>query len=122
MKLESVPASWGGQAVRVSFDAAGQIPLPGAESCSVPALARGSSPFMHPSSGSPYAPRLSEAPTELQQSWQAVEEFRQFLDGLETQITRAEALQREHAKQALYDQRRTRKRDRLLRLLLGGSR
>lgn len=122
MKLESVPASWGGQAVRVSFDAAGQIPLPGAASCSVPALARGSSPFMHPSSGSPYAPRLSEAPTELQQSWQAVEEFRQFLDGLETQITRAEALQREHAKPALYGQRRTRKRDRLLQLLLGGSR
>lgn len=122
MKLESVPASWGGQAVRVSFDAAGKIPLPGTASCSVPALARGSSPLMHPSSGSPYAPRLSEAPTELQHSWQAVEEFRQFLDGLETQITRAEALQSEHAKPALNGQRRTRKRDRLLRLLLGGRR
>ena len=120
MKLEALPASWGGQAVRVSFDEAGEIPLPGAASCSVPALARGTAPLMHPSSGSPYAPRLSEAPMELQQSWQAVEEFRQFLDGLETQITRAEALQREHDKPALNGKRRTRKRDQLLRLLGSG--
>jgi len=86
----------------------------------VPALARGTVTLMQPSSGSPYGPRLSEAPMELQQSWQAVEQFRQFLDGLETQISRAEALQRGNENQALHGQGRPRKRDKLLRLLGGG--
>jgi hypothetical protein len=82
---------------------------------------KGATVLMHPGSGSAYAPRLSDAPIELQQSWQAVEQFRQFLDSLETQVSRAEAIQRNHPNLALNAQRPQRKRDRLLWLLGGGS-
>ncbi|MFZ0408140.1 MAG: hypothetical protein WAM11_08540 [Cyanobium sp.] len=120
--LAGLPFSWAGQAVRLSFDAAGQIPLPGAASCSIPGLTPAGTVLKHPVSGSPYAARLSETPKELQQSWQAVEQFRQFLDGLEAQISRAEALQDSKRNQALQAaQRPQRKRDQLRRLLGGGS-
>ncbi len=121
LRLDVLPSSWAGRAVRVSFDAAGQIPLPGAASCTFPALVKGATVLMHPASGSAYAPRLSDAPIELQQSWQAVEQFRQFLDSLETQVSRAEAIQRNNRNLALNTQRPQRKRDRLLRLLGGAS-
>ena len=121
LKLEGLPSNWAGREVRVSFDAAGQIPLPGAANCTIPALPTRTASLMHPASGSPYAPRLSDAPMELQQSWQAVEQFRLFLDSLETQINRAETMQHTNRNQALNTQRAQRKRDRLLRLLGGAS-
>jgi len=123
LQLEGLPSSWAGQTVRVSFDAAGQIPLPGAASCPIPALVSNPTVVMHPTSSSPYAPSLREAPLELQQSWQAVEQFRLFLDSLETQIGRAEAMQSNNRNLALSlsNQRPQRKRDRLLRLLKGGG-
>ena len=61
---------------------------------------------------------MANAPVELQQSWQALEQFRQFLDGLEAQVCRAEDVQQQvRARQALEASRPPRKRDRLLRML-----
>ena len=120
-RLDELPSSWAGNAVRVSFDAAGQIPLPGAASCSIPALENSPTVLIHPGSGSPYATKIIDAPIELQHSWLAVDQFRQFLDSLETQINRAEALQHNKVNLALITQQPKRKRDRLLRLLRGSS-
>lgn len=120
-RLDGLPTSWAGKEVRVSFDAAGQIPLPGTASCSIPALVNKPTILMHTASGSPYAPHISDAPLELQQSWQAVEQFRQFLDSLETQIKRAEAMQHNNSNLALNTQRPQRKRNLLLRLLMRGG-
>jgi hypothetical protein len=73
---------------------------------------------MHPASGSPYAAQVANAPGELQQNWQALEQFRQFLDGLEIQVCRAEDVQQQvRVRQALEASRPPRKRDRLLRML-----
>ena len=120
-KLDELPSCWAGQAVRVSFDTAGLIPLPGPASCTMPSLVNNPTVLMHPESDSPYAPLLRDAPKELRQSWQAVEQFRQFLDNLETQISRAEAMQSINRDLILNPQRPQRKRDRLLRLLKGGN-
>jgi hypothetical protein len=124
--LSQLPSAWAGQEVRVSFDSAGQIPLPGAGAVRLPGeglgLSTAPATLMHPTSGSPYAHQAASAPGELQQSWQALEQFRQFLDGLEAQVCRAEELQQQvRSRQALEAGRPPRKRDRLLRMLgLGG--
>jgi hypothetical protein len=126
IELSLLPSAWAGQEVRVSFDSAGQIPLPGAGSVHLPAAGLGLNPgpatLMHPASGSPYVRQAVKAPAELQQSWQALEQFRQFLDGVEVQVSRAEELQQQQrSRVALEQSRPPRKRDRLLRLLgLGG--
>jgi hypothetical protein len=61
---------------------------------------------------------MANAPVELQPSWQALEQFRQFLDGLEAQVCRAEDVQQQvRVRQALEASRPPRKRDRLLRML-----
>lgn len=122
INLHELPPAWAGQEVQVCFDAAGQIPLPGAGTLRLPgarsALIPADAPLMHPTSGSPYTASMANAPLELQQSWQTLEQFRQFLDGLESQVCRAEEMQQQvRARQALEVSRPPRKRDRLLRLL-----
>ena len=76
---------------------------------------------MHQASGSPYGSQINAAPIELQQSWQSVDQFRQFLDSLETQIKRAEALQHNNRNLLFNAQRPQRKRNLLLRLLMRGG-
>ena len=61
---------------------------------------------------------MAEAPRELVQSWQALEQFRQFLDGFEAQINRAEALQ--SMQRELATTQPISKRNQLLKLLGGG--
>jgi hypothetical protein len=122
IELQQLPPTWDGQEVQVYFDADGQIPLPGAGLVRLPgsgsALAPAEAPLMHPTSGSPYSASMANAPVELQQSWQALEQFRQFLDGLEAQVCRAEDVQQQvRERQALAASRPPRKRDRLLRML-----
>lgn len=130
LELDRLPPAWAGQDVQVCFDAAGQIPLPGAGllrlpgagllrlPAAAPGLVPTPAPLMHPASGSPYAAQMANAPGDLRQSWQALEQFRQFLDGLEAQVSRAEALQLQvRERKALEASRPQRKRDRLLRML-----
>lgn len=122
MELHQLTPAWAGQEVKVCFDAAGRIPLPGEGSLRLPSAGSGlmpaDSPLMHPTSGSPYTASMANAPVELQHSWQALEQFRQFLDGLEAQLCRAEEVQQQvRARQALEASRPTRKRDRLLKML-----
>lgn len=122
IELHQLPSAWARQEVQVCFDAAGQIPLPGAGALRLPSAGSGlipaDAPLMHPTSGSPYTASMASAPAELEQSWQALEQFRQFLDGLEAQVCRAEEGQQQvRARQALEANRSPRKRDRLLRIL-----
>jgi hypothetical protein len=120
IELHQLPPAWAGQEVRVCFDVVGQILLPGAGVVRLPGAGLGvmasPAPLMHPASGSPYAAQVANAPGELQHRWQALEEFRQFLDGLEAQVCRAEELQQRRGRQTLEASRPLRKRDRLLRL------
>ncbi|MCP9835103.1 hypothetical protein [Cyanobium sp. Aljojuca 7A6] len=121
IELHQLPPAWAGQEVQVCFDAGGKILLPGAGVVRLPGAGLGvipsPAPLMHPASGSPYAAQVANAPGELQQSWQALEQFRQFLDGLEAQVCRAEEFQQLRGRQALETSGPLRKRDRLLRLL-----
>ena len=121
IELQQLPPAWAGLEVQVFFDAAGQSPLPGAGAVRLAEADLGvipsPAPLMHPASGSPYAAQVANAPGELQQNWQALEQFRQFLDGLEAEICRAEDLQQRRGRQALEANRPLRKRDRLRRLL-----
>ena len=116
---QELPGGWGGQKVWCSFDRAGQFHLPGAGALQLPTvdagLIRAAAPLMHPASGSPYAATMAGAPRELEQSWQALEQFRQFLDGFEAQINRAEALQ--SMQKELATTQAMRKRNPLARLL-----
>lgn len=120
--LHELPPGWAGKEVQVCFDVAGEIPLPGASAVRLPAAGSGLVPaetlLMHPTSGSPYTTSMANAPVELQESWQALEQFRLFLDGLEAQVCRAEEMQQQvRARQTLEASRPPRKRDRLLRML-----
>ena len=119
---QELPGCWCGQKVWCSFDRAGQFRMPGAGALQLAAvdagLIRAAAPLMHPASGSPYAATIADAPQELKQSWRALEQFRQFLDGFEAQINRAEALQSRQTELATTQPMR--KRDQLLRLLGGG--
>jgi hypothetical protein len=121
IELDQLPPVWAGQEVQVCFDAGGQILLPGAGEVRLPGagldVIAAQAQLMHPASGSPYAAQVANAPGELQQNWQALEQFRQFLDALEAQVCRAEELQQLRGRQALEASGPLRKRDRLLRLL-----
>ncbi len=122
IELHQLPPAWAGLEVQVCFDASGQILLPGAGVVRLPGAGSGQmtadAPLMHPTSGSPYTSSMANAPVELQHSWQALEQFRQFLDGLEAQVCRAEDVQQQvRVRQALEASRPPRKRDRLLRML-----
>jgi hypothetical protein len=122
IELHQLPPSWAGQEVQVFFDFGGVMSLPGAGSVRIPGSGQGMimtpAQLMHPSSASPYASQIANAPSDLQQSWQALEQFRQFLDGMEHQVCRAEALQQQvRTGKVLEATRRLRKRDRFLRFL-----
>ncbi len=103
--LEQLPAAWAGMALRATFDAAGALPLPGAMDCVVSALVSGGNPLAN------LAVRgaAADATSDLQPAWQALEQYKQFLDGLEAQVQRTEALR---------SQRPRRKRDHLLSWLV----
>lgn len=120
IKLHQLPPAWAGQEVLVCFDAEGSIQLPGAGPVRLPGPGRGeiatALPLMHPASGSPYASLMAMAPPDLRANWQALEQYRQFLDSLEVQVSRADAFQQQTRMQlALEASRPKRKRDRLLR-------
>jgi hypothetical protein len=121
IELHELPPAWAGQEVLVCFDAEGTIQLPGAGAIRLPGAGHGDmatrAPLMHPASGSPYAAHVAMAPPDLRANWQALEQYRQFLDSLEAQVSRAEAVhQQRGVQQALEASRPRRKRDRLLRL------
>ena len=118
--LYELPPAWAGQEVLVCFDAEGAIQLPGAGAVRLPGARRGeiatATPLMHPASGSPYAVPAATAPVDLRANWQALEQYRQFLDSLEAQVSRAEAFQQQRRDQHALEASHPRgKRDRLLR-------
>ncbi|MEA5411764.1 hypothetical protein VB737_08295 [Synechococcus sp. BA-120 BA3] len=121
IELHELPPAWAGQEVQVCFDAEGSIQLPGAGAVRLPCVANAeittAEPLMHPASGSPYASQVAMAPPDLRANWQALEQYRQFLDSLDAQVSRAEAFQQQRREQqSLEASRPRRKRDRLLRL------
>ena len=96
LNLGNLPSSWTGQRVWCSFDRDGLFRLPKEQDVVVPALA--SQEQLVPTAVS-YSEDLQHAPNDLQGHWQALEEFRLFLDGLEQELNRRDVIRQEQKSQ-----------------------
>lgn len=97
LNLRSLPAAWSGMKLWCSFDREGLFRLPQAEAVVVPAVAGGQQ-LMAAATPS-YHDQILQAPSGLQSHWQALEDFRSFLDGLEEELNRREGIRAHQVQQ-----------------------
>jgi len=101
---ETLPQAWSGLEVWCSFDRETQFRLPQQAPIVLPSRAVASGGLLQPEPNGPepsampmasnYQAMLQAAPEDLQQHWQALEEFRAYLDSVEQQL--AQEQQRRH--------------------------
>ena len=107
LTTEILPASWGGRSVWCSFDRDGIFRIPQDQDVTIPITTpRGNLDSRAIDAVvTSYRPQIEASPEDLRSHWQALEEFRLFLDGLEHELNRRDQLrstQRElqqHSKQ-----------------------
>ena len=94
-----LPGGWGGRLVWCSFDQGGQFRLPQAEEVRLPAgssvgelTAPAAIGELAPMKVGSYQAQFDSAPEDLREHWQALEQFRLFLDGFEAEINSFEQL------------------------------
>jgi hypothetical protein len=95
LSLSSLPAAWSGHSIWCSFDHDGLFRLPQEQAVEVPTLHRQEQ--LMPTTGS-YSEHGQNAPTDLQSHWQALEDFRLFLDGLEQELNRRDGIRAQQSK------------------------
>jgi len=95
LNLRSLPAAWSGMKLWCSFDREGLFRLPQAEAVVVPAVAGGQQ--LIAAATPSYRDQILQAPADLQSHWQALEDFRSFLDGLEEELNRREGIRAHQA-------------------------
>ena len=93
----NLPRSWAGQSVWCSFDQDGLFRLPQEEGVVVPAMAGGQE--LVAGGTTSYRDQILQAPSDLQSHWQALEDFRSFLDGLEEELNRRAGIRAHQAQQ-----------------------
>lgn len=94
-----LPENWSGLEVWCSFDQEGQFRLPQGQPMVLPAsgsvrgnLAPGDPAPIQAVSDGGYHSRIEAAPEDLRSHWQALENFRLYLDGLEQELGRRERI------------------------------
>lgn len=95
LSLSALPASWSGCRPWCSFDRGGMYRLPQEQAVLVPEHAANTQ--LMAEGAATYSAPIQGAPEDLQSHWQALEEFRLFLDGLEQELNRRDGIR---AKQA----------------------
>ena len=95
VNLRNLPATWGGMKLWCSFDREGLFRLPQAEAVVVPVVAGGQQ--LIAAATPSYREQIVNAPSGLQTHWQALEDFRAFLDGLEEELNRREGIRAHQA-------------------------
>jgi len=95
VRAEQLPTGWAGKPVWCSFDREGVFRLPQGEEVMLPANRALSDLVTSPPVGvvTSYGAQMAAAPEDLRSHWQALEGFRQSLDGLEDELNRLERLQ-----------------------------
>jgi len=96
LNLRNLPGSWAGQRVWCSFDQEGLFRLPQEQDVVMPA--RASQEELVATTVSDLK-HQQDAPSDLQSHWQALEEFRLFLDGLEQELNRRDVIRQEQSSQ-----------------------
>lgn len=96
---QQLPSGWSGKDVWCSFDQDGQFRLPQNQAVVLPVRTTALQVNVVPASGDltergpdSYQQRLQAAPADLRMHWEALEQFRLFLDGLEGEINRFDGL------------------------------
>ena len=93
LNLGQLPTGWEGTLVWCSFDREGTFLLPQNQPIHTPARPLNRAPEAeNPTAVATYQPALSSAPEELGRHWQALEDFRLFLDALEHELDRRDSL------------------------------
>jgi hypothetical protein len=95
LSLSSLPAAWSGHSVWCSFDQDGLFRLPQEQAVAVPTLQHQEQMI---TSSVGYSERGHNAPADLQSHWQALEDFRLFLDGLEQELNRRDGIRAQQSK------------------------
>ncbi|UPM49173.1 hypothetical protein MY494_07370 [Synechococcus sp. A10-1-5-1] len=90
LSLSTLPASWSGSELWCSFDPAGMYRLPQEQEVVVPE--RAASTQLMPMGAASHNEQMQNAPKHLQSHWQALEDFRLFLDGLEQELNRRDGI------------------------------
>lgn len=94
--VDSLPAGWLGQSIWFTFDQAGEWRIPQDESLIVHMRTGPATDMLKKSSAftsidtTQYSAQLESEPEELKHYWEALEEFRVFLNGLEGEVSRRE--------------------------------
>ncbi len=91
--VRQLPSGWAGKPVWCSFDREDNYRLPQNQDVLIP-IAKNeiSDKPQIISNVSSYIPQIASAPEDLRKHWQALEDFRLFLDNLENELDRREAL------------------------------
>ena len=102
--LDSLPESWAEHSLWCSFDQSGHWPVPQDQSLFAPPLAERAQAYIAQQDFEPpevtaisYGDQIALAPANLQEHWQALEDFRLFLDDLEQELNRRDGVRERQA-------------------------
>ena len=91
MRLSALPASWSGCELWCSFDRAGIYRVPQKQAVVVPERADNTQ-LMPMVSATRHTEQMQSIPEDMQKHWNALEDFRLFLDGLEQELNRRDGI------------------------------
>jgi len=95
LDLKHLPDNWTQKSIWCSFDKAGMYRLPQENEIVVPADSNRLETAI--TTTLDYSYKIEGSSTELQSHWQALEEFRVFLDGLEQELNRREVIRQKQS-------------------------